>query len=67
MPRINRVVDYSFPVAVRGYMIDASPRKGGVMTGSTRVATCDICIVGAGIAGLNALFAACRYLSRTKR
>jgi hypothetical protein len=26
--------------------------------------TCDVCIVGAGIAGLNALFAASRYLSR---
>jgi thioredoxin reductase len=67
MPHINRVVDYSFPVAVSGYMIDASPRKGGVMTGSTRVATCDVCIVGAGIAGLNALFAACRYLSRDQK
>lgn len=28
------------------------------------VETCDVCIVGAGIAGLNALFAASRYLSR---
>jgi len=33
------------------------------MTASTRVETCDVCIVGAGIAGLNALFAASRYLS----
>ncbi len=29
--------------------------------------TCDVCIVGAGIAGLNALFAASRYLSRYDR
>ena len=28
---------------------------------------CDVCIVGAGIAGLNALFAASRYLSRDQR
>jgi thioredoxin reductase len=31
------------------------------------VETCDVCIVGAGIAGLNALFAASRYLSRENR
>ncbi|ORJ64251.1 FAD-dependent oxidoreductase [Mycobacterium simiae] len=31
---------------------------------SARVETCDLCIVGAGIAGLNALFAASRYLTR---
>ncbi len=31
------------------------------------VTTCDVCIVGAGIAGLNALFAASRYLSRDDR
>ncbi|MEB4211640.1 FAD-dependent oxidoreductase [Mycobacterium sp. 94-17] len=30
---------------------------------SPRVETCDVCIVGAGIAGLNALFAASRYLT----
>lgn len=29
--------------------------------------TCDLCILGAGIAGLNALFAASRYLSRTQK
>jgi thioredoxin reductase len=29
-----------------------------------QVETCDVCIVGAGIAGLNALFSASRYLSR---
>ena len=28
---------------------------------------CDVCIVGAGIAGLNALFVASRYLSRDQR
>jgi thioredoxin reductase len=32
-----------------------------------QVKTCDICIVGAGIAGLNALFAASRYLSRDQK
>jgi thioredoxin reductase len=31
------------------------------------VARCDVCIVGAGIAGLNALFAASRYLSHDQR
>jgi hypothetical protein len=31
------------------------------------VETCDVCIVGAGLAGLNALFAASRYLSRDQR
>lgn len=31
------------------------------------VTTCDVCIVGAGIAGLNALFSASRYLSRNDR
>lgn len=31
------------------------------------VETCEICIVGAGIAGLNALFAASRYLSRDQK
>ncbi|MFF0817306.1 FAD-dependent oxidoreductase [Rhodococcus sp. NPDC003318] len=32
-----------------------------------RVERCDVCIVGAGIAGLNALFVASRYLSRDQR
>lgn len=31
------------------------------------VESCDVCIVGAGIAGLNALFVASRYLSRDQR
>ena len=31
------------------------------------VKTCDVCIVGAGIAGLNVLFAASRYLSRDQK
>src|SRR5258705_4589954 len=31
------------------------------------VDTCDVCIVGAGLAGLNALFAASRYLSRDQK
>ncbi len=34
---------------------------------ATAVESCDVCIVGAGIAGLNALFAASRYLSRDQR
>ncbi|MDT5095903.1 MAG: hypothetical protein QOH60_5266 [Mycobacterium sp.] len=34
---------------------------------ATQVETCDVCIVGAGIAGLNALFVASRYLSRNQR
>lgn len=29
--------------------------------------TCDVCIVGAGVAGLNALFVASRYLSRDRK
>ena len=41
-------------------MIDTSARKGCFMSESRppRVKTCDVCIVGAGVAGLNALFAA---------
>jgi putative ABC transport system ATP-binding protein len=34
---------------------------------SARVERCDVCIVGAGIAGLNALFAASQYLSRDQK
>jgi hypothetical protein len=34
---------------------------------SPPVQTCDVCIVGAGLAGLNALFAASQYLSRDQR
>jgi cation diffusion facilitator CzcD-associated flavoprotein CzcO len=34
---------------------------------SARVESCDVCIVGAGVAGLNALFAASRYLSRDQK
>lgn len=33
----------------------------------TAVERCDVCIVGAGIAGLNALFVASRYLSRDQK
>jgi cation diffusion facilitator CzcD-associated flavoprotein CzcO len=36
-------------------------------TGDVAVARCDVCIVGAGIAGLNALFAASQYLSRDQK
>jgi cation diffusion facilitator CzcD-associated flavoprotein CzcO len=31
------------------------------------VQTCDLCIVGAGLAGLNALFVASQYLSRDQK
>jgi hypothetical protein len=34
---------------------------------SARVEQCDVCIVGAGLAGLNALFVASRYLSRDQK
>jgi hypothetical protein len=33
----------------------------------TRVQTCDVCVVGAGLAGLNALFVASQYLSRDQK
>ena len=33
----------------------------------TTTASCDVCIVGAGLAGLNALFVAGRYLSRDQK
>jgi cation diffusion facilitator CzcD-associated flavoprotein CzcO len=31
------------------------------------VASCDVCIVGAGVAGLNAMFVASQYLSRDQK
>lgn len=34
---------------------------------ATEVQTCDVCVVGAGSTGLNALFAASRYLSCDQR
>jgi thioredoxin reductase len=43
---------------------------GGVVSPvemSALVVRCDVCIVGAGIAGLNALFVASRYLSRDQK
>jgi thioredoxin reductase len=36
-------------------------------TSDTAVERCDVCIVGAGIGGLNALFVASRYLSRDQK
>jgi cation diffusion facilitator CzcD-associated flavoprotein CzcO len=36
-------------------------------TGDAGVERCDVCIVGAGIAGLNALFAASQYLCRDQK
>ena len=35
--------------------------------GATSVQRCDVCIVGAGVAGLNAAFAASRHMSRDQR
>jgi flavin-dependent dehydrogenase len=35
--------------------------------GSALVETCDVCVVGAGLAGLNALFVASQYLSRDQK
>ena len=37
------------------------------MAPDTQTERCDVCIVGAGYAGMNALFAASRYLSRDQR
>ena len=42
-------------------------QPSAVITEDTAVERCDVCIVGAGIAGLNALFVASRYLSRDQR
>jgi Pyridine nucleotide-disulphide oxidoreductase len=41
--------------------------KISVTTRDVAVESCDLCIVGAGIAGLNALFVASRYLSRDQK
>lgn len=41
---------------------DVSPAEA-----SARVESCDVCVVGAGIAGLNALFVASGYLSRDQK
>lgn len=41
-------------------------RSGDTQQGS-EVETCDLCIVGAGIAGVNALYAASRYLTQDQR
>src|ERR1700730_10188037 len=37
------------------------------LEGSALVETCDVCIVGSGLAGLNALFVASQYLSRDQK
>jgi thioredoxin reductase len=42
-------------------------QPSAVTTRDGAVESCDVCIVGAGIAGLNALFAASRYLSRDQK
>src|ERR1700759_4224927 len=52
-----------------------SQREGAPMSADTSsenpaeagVESCDLCIVGAGIAGMNALFVAGQYLSREQR
>ncbi|RAI00664.1 potassium transporter [Acuticoccus sediminis] len=38
-----------------------------VSNGTVEVETCDLCIIGAGIAGLNALFVAAQYLASTDK
>ena len=42
-------------------------QPSAVTTGDVAVESCDVCIVGAGIAGLNALFVASQYLSRDQK
>jgi thioredoxin reductase len=42
-------------------------QSSAVTRTDTSVERCDVCIVGAGIAGINALFVASRYLSRDQR
>ncbi len=42
-------------------------RLSAVTPADSTVETCDVCIVGAGLAGINALFAASRYLSRDQK
>jgi len=42
-------------------------QPSAVTTGDVAVQRCDVCIVGAGIAGLNALFVASQYLSRDQK
>ena len=48
----------------RGVSVTTIDMSAGM---SPRVESCEVCIVGAGIAGLNALFVASRYLSRDQR
>jgi hypothetical protein len=42
-------------------------QRSALTTRETAVASCDVCIVGAGVAGLNASFVASRYLSRDQK
>ncbi|MBV8347684.1 MAG: FAD-dependent oxidoreductase, partial [Mycolicibacterium sp.] len=42
-------------------------QPSGVAARDVAVESCDVCIVGAGLAGLNALFVASRYLSRDQK
>jgi len=42
-------------------------QPSAVTARNVRVERCDVCIVGAGLAGLNALFVASRYLSRDQK
>jgi NAD(P)-binding Rossmann-like domain/L-lysine 6-monooxygenase (NADPH-requiring) len=42
-------------------------QPSAVTTRGVAVESCDVCIVGAGIAGLNALYVASRYLSRDQK
>ncbi len=43
------------------------PQPSAVTPRDVAVESCDVCIVGAGLAGLNALFVASRYLSREQK
>jgi glycine/D-amino acid oxidase-like deaminating enzyme len=40
---------------------------GSCAVHGTEVETCELCVIGAGIAGLNALFAASEYLKKTDK
>ena len=43
------------------------PQPSPVRARDFTVASCDVCVVGGGLAGLNALFVASRHLSRDQK
>src|ERR1700739_2775170 len=66
MPR--RTADRRYESALRRKVPPMSEvHPSGFTTRDVPVQTCDVCIVGAGVAGLNALFVAGRYLSRDQK